>query len=460
MPAKKSTPRKTTAKTAAPKFKPLTVKTDKAHPHGFAYELWDTVPSFPHHPGEHGTPTDDSVPGELESQCGATFDTQNVESYDGTLGVTKAFVDSHERPVGQLQWNSNLAAIYSNPGTVNGVRWCSGTLISCDMFLSAGHCFDKTGGGWIRPKDNTTGNTIEPAEIATNMHVNFNYQRDPSGVMRVADEYPVLELVEYRLGGLDFAVARLGGNPGNKYGWTPVATSDAIVGDMLAIIGHPNGVPKVVEAGPLTDLHGNSLGYNSIDTLGGSSGSGVLGPAGTIVGVHTNGGCTTSNIGHNHGVRISSILAASTTVSSIAANPGKFANDGCNILKYKFKDDQPPYKKSYWDGPRKPIYKDVNPKSLVDKRIGDVKMSAYDWNVRDPRFGIDPVAARVNPALRGGGAGPQPFVLSTGHHSEAMAEHEHEEPDIIEAMAEQVEMLHAQLMVLGEALEQFMEGQS
>jgi hypothetical protein len=74
----------------------------------------------------------------LESICGATDDSQPVEQYDGTLGVTIVFVNGHQSAVGQIQWNDNLASIYTNPGDVSGVRWCSGTLISNDLFLSAG----------------------------------------------------------------------------------------------------------------------------------------------------------------------------------------------------------------------------------------------------------------------------------------------------------------------------------
>lgn len=86
----------------------------------------------------------------LESICGATDDSQPVEQYGGTLGVTTTFVAAHQSPVGQLQWNNNLAALYTSPGNVSGVRWCTGTLISNDLFLSAGHCFDQNGGGWAR----------------------------------------------------------------------------------------------------------------------------------------------------------------------------------------------------------------------------------------------------------------------------------------------------------------------
>ena len=39
----------------------------------------------------------------LESQCGSADDSQPIEQYDGTLGVSTEFAAAHERPVGQLQ---------------------------------------------------------------------------------------------------------------------------------------------------------------------------------------------------------------------------------------------------------------------------------------------------------------------------------------------------------------------
>jgi hypothetical protein len=63
----------------------------------------------------------------IESLCGNIDDSQHVELYDGSIGVTRAFVDAHERPVGQLQWLSDLAQRFNNPGdspgNVSGVRW-------------------------------------------------------------------------------------------------------------------------------------------------------------------------------------------------------------------------------------------------------------------------------------------------------------------------------------------------
>jgi hypothetical protein len=47
---------------------------------------------------------------------------------------------------------------------------------------------------------------------------------------------------------------------------------------MLCIIQHPAGLPKRIEAGPALHLHDVEIGYDSIDTLGGSSGAGSCVP--------------------------------------------------------------------------------------------------------------------------------------------------------------------------------------
>jgi V8-like Glu-specific endopeptidase len=299
----------------------------RANPDEFDVDLhehlnWDFPVAFALHPGEGGLPEDLDHPHEIDirSICGGIDESQPVEQYDGTLGVTRAFVAAHQRPVGQLQWNDNLARIYTNPGTVSGQRWASGTLISGDLFLTAGHNFDVDPPGWTVPRDNTTGNPIPPADIATNMHVNFDFQVDPDGNPRPEQRFAITQLVEHRLGGIDFAIVRLAGNPGAIFGRTRISLTDARFGQMLCIIGHPAGLPKHIEAGPCLHLHGTRIGYDSIDTLGGNSGSGVLRAAdGRIVGVHTNGGCDDDAVGHNHGQRITSVRAASPTLQTLLA---------------------------------------------------------------------------------------------------------------------------------------------
>jgi hypothetical protein len=301
--------------------------------------------------------------------------------------------------------------------------------------LTAGHLFDQTGGGWTRPRVNGTTNVISPQEIATNMHVNFNFQVDPAGNLRVEDSYAITQLVEYRLGGVDFAVCRIAGSPGNTYGWDAVSTVDAAIGDDICIIGHPAGQPKRIEAGPCTNLSGNQILYNDIDTLGGNSGSGILHEtSGQIVGVHTNGGCNAAGTGSNFGMRISAIRAQSPTITNLgtATRPladaiatGLAADLGGVIATFAGFD------KPLWDDIATTFQRDVNPttpwrdKQIWDdfgtslardfnptKRIDDVKAAGLDKQWDSP-VGIDPL---FDPASIGGMVG-RPFALATPHHA-------------------------------------------
>jgi V8-like Glu-specific endopeptidase len=258
-----------------------------------------------------------------ESICGGRDDSQAVEQYDGRLGVTREFVKAHQAAVAQTQWNDNLSSKYRNPGNVSGKRWCSGTMISEDLYLTAGHCFNPNPDDWIVPRKNNRPNEpIPPEEIAINMHVNFNYQADPQGRLRNEQSFPILKLVERNLGGLDYAIVRLAGNPGSArlFGNTPVSKNDAVLRNVICIIGHPAGYPKRIEAGTVTYLRGDKIGYNSLDTLGGNSGSGILhSPSGYIVGIHTDGGCGQDpGAGQNTGVRVSSLVRESPTIASLA----------------------------------------------------------------------------------------------------------------------------------------------
>lgn len=249
-----------------------------------------------------------------------------VEEYTGAAPIDEEFVDKHEGPVGQIQWNDQIAhfeGISSDLSEYAGLRECSGTLIDDDLFLTAGHCFVVDGGP-------------PPAYVARQMHVNFNYQEGPSGNPpdeTDVDRYNVDELVElvFQHAGLDYAILRLKGRydsevethdvPGSDgYERAKVAWGDVRKDDTLCIIGHPNGLPKRVVTGRASHLHDVRIGYDDINTAPGSSGAGLLEGNGFLVGVHSESGIGI-NKGHNHGIRISAILNVSPTVRDLVDGP-------------------------------------------------------------------------------------------------------------------------------------------
>ena len=209
----------------------------------------------------------------------STDDSQAVEQYDGTLGVTTAFVNAHQKPAVQVQWNDNLATIYTNPGDVNGVRWGSGTMISADLLLTCGHLFDADPQRVDRAAPErhehrhlAAGDRAPTCTSTSTLPGRLHRQRcAPSRASRSP------QLIEYRLGGLDMAICRIGGNPGNTFGFSEVSTTNPAVGDMLCDHRTPGG-PAEADRGRTVhdDLRRPRSRYNDIDTLGGNSGSGIL----------------------------------------------------------------------------------------------------------------------------------------------------------------------------------------
>jgi hypothetical protein len=241
-----------------------------------------------------------------------------VALYRGDLGVSKEFVDAHQGPVGSLRWNADLPKRYQDPGNVNARRWCTGTLVGDDLFLTAGFCLETRPVAWEVPKIDGTSNPISRAEIATNMHVDFNYQLDPLGNDPEPISIPVIELVEDQLGDLPYVILRVDGSPGQSFGTARVGTDDPALGDRLCVIDHPEGLPKRVATGQALELQDFRL-FHDVDTRGGSGGSGILASTeGALVGIHTNGGCDTSGLGNNHGVRITSLLEVSPILAELA----------------------------------------------------------------------------------------------------------------------------------------------
>jgi hypothetical protein len=131
---------------------------------------------------------------------------------------------------------------------------------------------------------------------------------------------------------------RLSGNPGLHNGVARISASDARVGLPIALLQHPRAAPMKVGAGPVAGLSGTKISYDTIDTLDGSSGAGILeGSTGKLVGIHTNGGCAKAGDGENFGVTIGALTAFSQTLLDFVDRSrdflvGDWNNDGLSDL--------------------------------------------------------------------------------------------------------------------------------
>jgi hypothetical protein len=261
--------------------------------------------------------------GQPQSLCERSDRLQDVERYDGSFGVPTAFVNRHRLAVGLLRWRSDLRQRYlEQAGNVQGQGWCSGTLIDDDLFLTAGHCLDPTdSGGWQLPREKG-GIELRPAELARELVVELRYEAsvEADAPTRV-DSAEVLRLEEYRRGELDYAILRLGDHPGLRNGTARISPRDAEPGARVAILQHPAAASMKIGAGPVARVQGSTLSYDSIDTLGGSSGAGILDvETGKLVGVHTTGGCAASGGGENSGVTIRALTAVSPILQKLVDN--------------------------------------------------------------------------------------------------------------------------------------------
>ena len=258
-----------------------------------------------------------------ETMCGTTEEYQDVELYDGQLGPSVDLVMRHQPTTLQLRWVDKDTIRSRLPdhavGTVGGQPWCTGSLIGPSLVLTAGHCLDAQRGAdrWFTPF-RMVGNApvfAPPEKLASLLVAVFLYQingetREP----REEIVFPVVELLEHRREGLDYALLELGPGadgrpPGDSFGAAEVATREPREAELAMVIQHPRGWRKKVEAGRILRTVGSEAWYDDIDTYGASSGSGIRDGEGKLIGVHTHGGCNTN--GGNRGVTTAAIARAS-----------------------------------------------------------------------------------------------------------------------------------------------------
>ncbi|HYE53723.1 MAG TPA: serine protease [Chitinophagaceae bacterium] len=260
----------------------------------------------------------------IRSICGFSNNLVDIESFAGAAPFDPAFVQTRSPGVGLIRWNNNLKGFFrganDNPGDVEGEHWGSGFLISDDLFVTAGHCFNINPGRFTTPIKN--GLPIPADSMIKFMNVIFNYQyrAGTNAIRGDTISYGIEKLVEFKKDGLDYAIIRLrptnGSLPGRHFSRLRAAPPQLAMAnyDDLCIIQHANGKEKKVGCGRLLNFDDKTIYYNDIDTQFGSSGAPVIHHgSGTVIGVHAGGNCRETT-GQNLAVSIQAIRRQSRYV--------------------------------------------------------------------------------------------------------------------------------------------------
>jgi hypothetical protein len=195
------------------------------------------------------------------SQCGPTQDFTPINQYHGRI----ASIQDREDAVVLIGGN------------------CTGTLIAAmagSLVLTAGHCVG----------------------LGDRVLVAFNVEANPDGDTLATDGTVLEQALDP-----DYALIALDQLPA---GTTPVALTTHTT-EILAIVQHPFGRPKVIAEGAFAASCNGQIYYTDLDTLDGSSGAAVLNDQGYVVGVHTDGDCDKSGGGSNRGFTAAGIVEAS-----------------------------------------------------------------------------------------------------------------------------------------------------
>lgn len=181
---------------------------------------------------------------------------------------------------------------------------CSGTLIEGNRFFTAGHCFDTPGSEWVR--------------------FNFDQEDTPDTILETVerDIYPIGTVLESVFhGGMDYAVVSLERNlrgqfPNQNIPPAPIADTNCQPGQVVALIGHPGGIPKAVDTGHVS-LQWATRMRSDLSGGPGGSGSGMFCEDGRLSGIYAGGGCDR----RGEGSHIEAIIERSPIIRSLVSAP-------------------------------------------------------------------------------------------------------------------------------------------
>jgi V8-like Glu-specific endopeptidase len=158
---------------------------------------------------------------------------------------------------------------------IDGGAWatCTGFLIDEDRMVTNEHCINR-------------------AEVCRTAVAVFEYEHAENGRLNAGRQFRCAQFIAADHA-LDVALIRLTNKPGLVYGHLKLNGRPLVLGEQAYMIQHPAGEPKQISrkgcSVTTAAAPGNGLDTDfghKCDTLGGSSGSPVLGADFTVVGLH------------------------------------------------------------------------------------------------------------------------------------------------------------------------------
>jgi len=218
-----------------------------------------------------------------------------VTEDEANKNFEKIIDNNNLKPIAFLEQGIAVSKSVAHITLVDG-GLATGFLIAPDVLLTNHHVF--------RAKDDAQG-----------AKVRLNYQTDMYGNFLPSDEYdcdPDSLFKNNKV--LDYAVVRMRGEAGMKWGYMKLAPIDVKVNDKVNIIQHPAGGPKQIAMNDNEVKYLDEIVIQYItDTLPGSSGSPVFNDNWQVIALHHSGGnipepSTNSIHFRNEGIRVGAII--------------------------------------------------------------------------------------------------------------------------------------------------------
>ena len=186
----------------------------------------------------------------------------------------------------------------------------------------------------------TNNHVVKSAEEAKNAFIEFNYELGIDSMPKTSESFPLMpDSIFITNPDLDFSIIQVNGNPGEKFGWTPLLLDPFTITrhERVYVVQHPRGRRKEIgiHDNRVTRILQHVINYTT-DTEPGSSGSPCFNRNWDLVGIHHSAGQKgpDGSFIDNEAIKISSIVGY---LQSLVASEN---NEAYDVLKFVEGEDQ------------------------------------------------------------------------------------------------------------------------